>query len=151
MNEAGLMGSAQALYVLKAADSIMISGKTLVALRKSEDIERITSFLNRIGQHPHLLFTMLEFRDIADDRVAKFSNTKPDDHILEDMSGFEFELSQIPYRAEKTPASVFVEEAIKKHCDNIIVVSSGSNTLFRTDLASTLAAESPIPVLVVQQ
>src|SRR5208282_3185778 len=80
------MGPAQALYVLKAADSIMISGKTLVALRKSEDIERITSFLNRIGQHPHLLFTMLEFRDIADDRVAKFSNTKPDDHILEDMS-----------------------------------------------------------------
>ncbi len=145
------MESAQALFVLKVADSIMISGKTLVALRKSEDIERIISFLNRMGQHPHLLFAMLEFRDIADERVAKFSNIKPHDHLRGDMSGFEFELSQIPYRAEKTPASVFVEEAIKKHCDNIIVVSSGTNTLFRTDLASTLAAESTIPVLVVQQ
>ncbi|HYW01754.1 MAG TPA: universal stress protein [Candidatus Acidoferrum sp.] len=129
----------------------MISGKTLVALRKSEDIERIISFLNRMGQHPHLVFTMLEFRDIADERVAKFSNIKPHDHLHEDMSGFEFELSQIPYRAEKTPASAFVEEAIKKNCDSIIVVSSGTNTLFRTDLASTLAVESPIPVLVVQQ
>ncbi len=145
------MESGQALYVLKVADSIMISGKTLVALRKSEDIERIISFLNRMGQHPHLLFAMLEFRDIADERVAKFSNIKPHDHLRGDMSGFEFELSQIPYRAEKTPASVFVEEAIKKHCDNIIVVSSGTNTLFRTDLASTLAAESTIPVLVIQQ
>ena len=141
----------QALYVLKSADSIMIPGKTLVALRKSEDIEQIISFLNRIGEHPHLLFAMLEFCDVADDRVAKFNNAKPDVHPLEDMSGFEFELSQIPYRAEKTPASVFVEEAIKKHCDNIIVVSSGTNTLFRTDLASTIVAESPIPVLVVQQ
>ena len=145
------MESAQALYVLKAADSIMISGKTLVALRKSEDIEPIISFLNRIGRHPHLLLTMLEFRDIADDRVAKFSNTGPDDHLLEDVRGFEFELLQIPYRAEKMPASVFVEEAIRKHCDNIIVVSSGTNTIFRADLASTLAAESPIPVVVVQQ
>ena len=145
------MESAQALYVLKAADSIMMPGRTLVALRKSEDIVRIIAFLNRIGEHPHLLFTMLEFRDIADDRVAKFSNAKLDNHLLEDMSGFEFELLQIPYRAERMPASVFVEEAIKKHCDNIIVVSSGTNTIFRTDLASTIAAESPIPVLVVQQ
>jgi hypothetical protein len=126
----------------------MIPRRTLVALRKSEDIERIIAFLNRIDDHPHLLFTMLEFRDIADDRVAKFSNATPE-NLLEDMSGFEFELSRIPYSGDKTPASVFVEEAIKKHCDNIIVVSSGTNALFRTDLASTLAAESPIPVLVV--
>jgi nucleotide-binding universal stress UspA family protein len=149
--EARSVKTAQALYVLKAADSIMMPGRTLVALRKSEDIVRIIAFLNRIGEHPHLLFTMLEFRDIADDRVAKFSNAKQDTHLLEGMSGFEFELSQIPYRAEKSPASVFVEEAIKKHCDNIIVVSSGTNSLFRADLASTLAVESPIPVLVVQQ
>ena len=149
--ETGPVKTAQALYVLKAADSIMIPGRTLVALRKSEDIARIIAFLNRVGEHPHLLFAMLEFRDIADDRVAKFSNAKPVNHLLEDMSGFEFELSQIPYRAEKFPASVFVEQAIKTHCENIIVVSGGTNIIFRTNLASTIAAESPIPVLVVQQ
>ena len=142
--------TAQALYVLKAGDPIMIPRRTLVALRKNEDIARVMVFLNRIDEHPHLLFTMLEFRDIADAHVAKFSNVKPDNHLLEDMSGFEFELSQIPYRAERSPASVFVEEAIKKHCDNIIVVSSSTNILFRTDLASTLTVESSIPVLVVQ-
>ncbi len=145
------MEIAQALYVLRSADSIMIPGKTLVALRKNDDIVQIISFLNRIGERPHLLFAMLEFRDVADGRVAKFNNAEPNVLPLEDMSGFEFELSKIPYRAEKMPASVFVEEAIKKHCDNIIVVSGGTNALFRTNLASTLVAESPIPVLVVQQ
>jgi|SRR5208282_50243 len=145
------MEIAQALYVLRSADSIMIPGKTLVALRKNEDIAQIISFLNRIRERPHLLLAMLEFRDVADSCVAKFNNAEPNAVPPEDMSGFEFELSQIPYRAEKMPASVFVEEAIKKHCDNIIVVSSGTNTIFRTDLASTLVVESPIPVLVVQE
>ena len=126
----------------------MLLGKTLVALRKSDDVERIASFLNRINERPHLLFAMLDFRDIADSRVMSFDHSNPDD-FLGNLNGYEFEVSRIPYRADKMPARVFLEEAIKRRCDNIIVVSAGTDALFHADLASTLAAESSIPVLVI--
>ena len=130
----------------------MLPGKILVALRRNEDMELAVSFLKRIGERPRLVFAMLEFRDIADDLVAEFDNPKSDNRPVEGLSGFEYEFSRIPYSVDRMPASIFLEEAARKQCDGIIVVSSftNGNALFHTDLASTLAVESSIPVMVVQ-
>ena len=146
------MDCAEALYALEAADSTMLPSKILVALRKKEDVERTVSFLKGIGERPRLLFASLDFRDIADDLVVEFENSKPNDRPVEGLSGFEHEFSRIPYRVDKLPASAFLEEATRKHCGGIIVVSSSTNTdaLFHTDLASTITVESSIPVMVVR-
>lgn len=124
--------------------------KALVALRTSEDLQRITSLLKRMDEHPRLVVSTLEFHNLADSAVAKIDNLIPNDKLIEKLNGFEFELARLDYRAERLPASVFVEEAIKKNCDIIIVVSSAKSGLFHVDLGSTLAGNSSIPVLVVQ-
>jgi len=124
--------------------------KALVALRTSEDLQRITSLLKRMEEHPRLVVSTLEFHDLADSTVAKIENIIPNDKLIQNLNGFEFEIARLDYRAERLPASTFVEEAIKSDCDIIIVVSSAKSGLFHTDLGSTLAGNSSIPVLVVQ-
>ena len=128
----------------------MALSRVLVALRDGADLPKLTTFLKTIDQHPKLVVVALDFRSLTKQNVVKFDKALSKEGFQSSLAGFDFELVSVPYAADQMPSSVFVNEAEKRHCELIMVVSSGIKDIFSSDLASTLATDSSIPVLVIR-
>ena len=129
----------------------MFPAKTLIAVRKAEDVETVCRFLREHNQHPRLIVAYLKLSEKGELAPLKFSNPLADSAKCEKfLEGFRFEIVGLDYEGEKFSASVFVERAAKENCDSIIVVSDNPKQLFTLDLATTLAVVSPLPVTVIK-
>ncbi len=124
--------------------------KVLVALRNNADLPKLTSFLRKIEEHPKLIVASLDFRNLTQKHVIKFEKAALKEGFEASLAGFDFEVVGLPYTADRLPSSAFAEEATRRNCDLVMVVSKGSRDLFSADLASTLAADTSIPVLVIR-
>jgi nucleotide-binding universal stress UspA family protein len=124
--------------------------RVLVALRDGSDLPTLVTFLRGIEQRPKLIVAALDFRNLTKQNVVKFEKAISKEGFESSLTGFDFEFVSLPYVADTMPSSAFVKEAQKRKCDLIMVVSSGPRDVFSSDLASTLAADSSIPVLVVR-
>lgn len=129
----------------------MVLTKTLVAVRKIEDLNTVRSFLREHGEHPKLIVAYLKLSGEGELGSLRFPNPLADPAIYRKcLEGFNFEIVPLEYDGARLSASVYVERALKDKCDSILVVSNNPKTLFTADLAATLAVESPLPVMVIK-
>jgi hypothetical protein len=125
--------------------------RMLVALRKTSDLESISLFLKEQPTRPYLVITYLNFQIPSTKLAAEFNSTPVSrETCSRSLNGFDFEIVPVEYRGDRLPASVFAEECAVRKCDSVIVVSDGKKQLHAPDLASTLAVESPVPVIVIK-
>lgn len=130
----------------------MVMSKVLVALRKASDLRTVSSYLRARGEKPHLAIAYLKLsQDSAGKFAVRFSRPTVDRiSCTKILKGFDFDLVGLDYDGDKLPSAVFSDEALRRHCDSILVVSGEKKPYFSANLASTLAVESPIPLVVIK-
>jgi len=127
----------------------MFLAKTLVAIRKAEDLTTVSHFLRNRNERPQLIVACLK---LVEDPLAPLNLKPPADLVVcgKYLEGFNFEILTIDYKGDRLSASVYAEAAVKEGCDSILVVSDGRKPLFSPDLAATLASESTVPLIVIK-
>ena len=124
--------------------------RMLLAIRKASDLESASLFLKEQPTRPYLVIAFLDFEIPGSDFAAVKSTPVSRETCSMSLNGFDFEIAPLHYRGDKLPASVFAEECVVRKCDSVIVVSDGKKQLHASDLASTLAVESRVPVIVIK-
>ena len=132
----------------------MVMRNVLVALRDADDLEEVSSYLNKIkaGEVRRLWVAYLKLsQDCSDKLGVKFDQLSiTRDRCAKSLKGFDFELVEINYSGDRLPASAYSDEAVKRRCDTILVVGEQRKPYFSANLASSLAVESPIAVNVIK-
>jgi hypothetical protein len=125
--------------------------RMLLAIRKASDLESASLFLKEQPTRPYLVIAFLNFQIPGTNFASEFKSTPISrETCSRSLNGFDFEIAPLPYRGDRLPASVFAEECAVRKCDSVIVVSDGKKQLHASDLASTLAVESRVPVIVIK-
>lgn len=126
----------------------------LIALRSAEDLEEVSSYLSKIKTEEirQLWVAYLKLsEDCSSELAVKFDRPSiTRGRCAKNLKGFDFELVEIDYSGDRLPASAYSDEAVKRHCDTILVVGEHRKPCFCANLASSLAVESPIAVNVIK-
>ncbi len=130
----------------------MVMSKVLVAFGKLSDLQTVSSYLRKRGDNPHLTIAYLKLsQDSAGKFAVRFKKpTVNRGSCAKILKGFDFDLVGLDYDGDQLPASVYSDKALRRHCDSILVVSGGKKPYFSANLASTLAVESSIPLVVIK-
>lgn len=125
-----------------------------IALRTVDDLEKVSAYLNRVKAEgvERLSIAYLKFSQDSLGKIAvKLDGpfvTRGD--CVRSLRGFDLELIEIGYSGDGLPASAYSDEAIRRHCDAILVVGAPRKLYSSTSLASSLVDESTIPVIVIK-
>ncbi len=124
--------------------------RMLVILRKPNDLESAALYLKEQATRPYLVIAFLNFK-IPASIAAQFETTQITREMCSKaLASFEFEIAPLDYEGTQLPASVFAKACLAFNCDSAIVVSDGRKQLHASDLSSTLAVESPVPLVVIK-
>ncbi len=131
---------------------VNVMSKVLVALRDVGDLHLVSSYLRNRGERPHLTIAYLKLsQDSAGKFAVRFGTPTVDRaNCAKTLKGFDFDLIALDYDGDRLPASVYSDEAVRRHCDSMLVVSDSKKLYFSANLASTLAVESSIPLIVIK-
>lgn len=123
--------------------------RAFVVLRRVEDAPSLSSYLKKLNIKDAVI-TILDVSGIpVDAHIVSLTTSQ----ILEEASKFfkdiHYSFMTLKYLGDKLPAEYIMDAARETACDIIIIPTTLSGKPITSNLASTLALLSNLPVLVI--